>query len=222
MSPQHYRWFWGFHLPKCKCLQNHSSLWRQQQKVHCCSYAPSGMLYKTEKAAAVRVNITSRSHCCMLLFCSSFKSTMKIVWPCWWMPQKSQVWWRVKNEKVAVPRYRSLQAQCFLETWPQVAALLPDYFQSTWSSLVWKRQQFVWSVDSQLKAWLSVSGWTYWYARLHTCSQEPRYPHLSPNSSQYISDREGRNNYFQKKNWAKPKGESWFNVGSISHRVRKK
>lgn len=53
-------------LPSAKmCLQNHSSLWRQQQKVHCCSYTPSGMLYKTEKETSGRVNITSPTHCCM-------------------------------------------------------------------------------------------------------------------------------------------------------------
>lgn len=179
------------------------------------------MLYKTEKAAVVRVSIASPTHCCMLLLCSSFYSTMKIIWFCSWMQQKSRFWWRVKKEKVAVPRQRSLQAQCFLDTWRQAAALFPGYFQSTWSSLMWKRRWCVWFVDSQLKAWLSVSGWTYWCARLHTCSREHRYL-LSPNSSEYIGDRAGRNNYFQKKNWAKPKGECWSTVGRISYRVRKK
>lgn len=65
---------------------------------------------------------------------------------------------------------------------------------------------------------LSLSGWTYWCASLHTSSQELKYPLFSPNPFQHISGREERNNYFQKKNWAKPKGECWFNVGSISHR----
>lgn len=53
-------------FPSAKiCLQNHSSPWGQQQKVHCCSYTPSGMLYKTEKETLGRVNITSPTHCCM-------------------------------------------------------------------------------------------------------------------------------------------------------------
>lgn len=47
-------------------------------------------------------------------------------------------------------------------------------------------------------------------------------PHLSPNSSQYTCDREGRNNFFQKNNRAKPKGEFWLSVSTVSHKIRKK
>lgn len=54
----------GFSSAKM-CLKNHSSLWRQQQKVHCCSYTPSGILYKTETETSGRVNIASPTHCCM-------------------------------------------------------------------------------------------------------------------------------------------------------------
>lgn len=94
MSAQHYRQCWGFLQPKC--LQNHSSLWRQQQKVHCCSYAPPGMLYKTEKETLCKVNITSPTHCCMHHEKSSVSAHRwnKISW----------FWWRAKKENVGLPR----------------------------------------------------------------------------------------------------------------------
>lgn len=106
------------------CLKNHSSLWRQQQKVHCCSYTPSGILYKTDRN--IRQSKYCQSHS---LLHAQWKSSVsahgwnKISW----------FRWRAEKETVGVPRDRSLYTQCFWRH-DHKADLLPGYFQSTPSS----------------------------------------------------------------------------------------